>query len=350
MTRLEKFIKEDALRCSQCDYIPWDKLKNKKLLVTGATGLIGSSIVRILLHINEWRALDLSILILTRSTEKARKVFGADLDKIILIHGGGYQTLPDISSDIDYIIHGASPTSSKFFVENPVETLETAFYGTNSLLRLAVDKNVSAFLYLSSMEVYGTPEKGTRIKESDSGSFDPAKIRNCYPLGKIVCENLCCSYAKEYNVPVKIARLTQTFGPGVDYKDSRVFAEFARCAVEHRDIVLKTKGQTQRDYLYTADAVSGILTILLKGECGQAYTVANEGTYCSVYEMAGIVAETYGIGLRVQEQDVFKQGYADTLYMDLDTEKIGRLGWRPTVGLGEMYRRMIEAMGQEAGD
>lgn len=263
---------------------------------------------------------------------------------------GGYQTLPDISSDIDYIIHGASPTSSKFFVENPVETLETAFYGTNSLLRLAVDKNVSAFLYLSSMEVYGTPEKGTRIKESDSGSFDPAKIRNCYPLGKIVCENLCCSYAKEYNVPVKIARLTQTFGPGVDYKDSRVFAEFARCAVEHRDIVLKTKGQTQRDYLYTADAVSGILTILLKGECGQAYTVANEGTYCSVYEMAGIVAETYGIGLRVQEQDVLKQGYADTLYMDLDTEKIGRLGWRPTVGLGEMYRRMIEAMGQEAGD
>ena len=129
-----------------------------------------------------------------------------------------------------------------------------------------------------------------------------------------------------------------------------MFAEFARCAVEHRDIVLKTKGQTKRDYLYTADAVSGILTILLKGECGQAYTVANEDTYCSVYEMAGIVAETYGIGLRVQEQDVVKQGYADTLYMDLDTEKIGRLGWRPTVGLGEMYRRMIEAMRQESYD
>ncbi len=94
MTRLEKFIKEDALRCSQCDYIPWDKLKNKKLLVTGATGLIGSSIVRILLHINEWRALELSILILTRSTEKARKVFGADLDKITLIHGGGIKRFP----------------------------------------------------------------------------------------------------------------------------------------------------------------------------------------------------------------------------------------------------------------
>lgn len=349
MTKLEKFIKEDALRCSQCDYIPWDRLRNKKLLVTGATGLIGSSIVRILLHINEWRALDLSILILTRSTEKARKVFGADLDKITLIHGG-YQTLPDISSDIDYMIHGASPTSSKFFVENPVETLETAFYGTNSLLRLAVDKNVSAFVFLSSMEVYGTPEKGMRIKESDIGSFGTAKIRNCYPLSKIVCENLCCSYAKEYNVPAKIARLTQTFGPGVDYNDSRVFAEFARCAIERKDIILKTKGETQRDYLYTADAVSGILTILLKGECGQAYTVANEDTYCSVYEMARIVAETYGIGLRVQEQDVLKQGYADTLYMDLDTEKIKRLGWRPTVGLSEMYHRMIEAMRQESCD
>lgn len=231
-------------------------------------------------------------------------------------------------------------------MQNPVETLVTAFYGTNSLLQLAVDKKVSAFVFLSSMEVYGAPEKGIKIKESDCGSFNPATIRSCYPLSKLACESLCCSYAKEYNVPAKIVRLTQTFGPGVDYNDGRVFAEFARCAIEHRDIVLKTKGETQRNYLYVADAVSGILTVLLKGKCGQAYTIANEETYCSIYEMAKLVAETYRIGLRIQEQDVSMQGYADTLHMDLDTEKIRGLGWRPTVGLDEMYRRMIGAMQQ----
>lgn len=185
------------------------------------------------------------------------------------------------------------------------------------------------------METYGTPKKGIRITEENCGQFDTTTIRNCYPLGKQVCENLCCSYFSEYGVPVKIARLTQTFGPGVSYDDGRVFAEFARCAIERRNIVLKTKGETERSYLYTGDAVSAILTILLKGENGQAYTVANEETYCSIYEMASLVAGKYGIQVEIQEQDIASQGYANTLYMNLDTAKLQKLGWKPQVGLEE---------------
>lgn len=199
-------------------------------------------------------------------------------------------------------------------------------------------------MYLSTMEIYGTPGKGVRITEENCGQFDTTTIRNCYPLGKQCCENLCCSYLAEYRVPVKIARLTQTFGPGVNYHDGRIFAEFARCAIEHRNIVLKTRGETERAYLYTEDAVYAILTILLKGEIGQAYTAANEETYCSIYEMASLVAVKYGIQVEIREQDITSQGYADTQYMNLDTAKLQKLGWKPQVGLEEMYDRMIQSM------
>ena len=116
-------------------------------------------------------------------------------------------------------------------------------------------------------------------------------VRSSYPESKRLCESLCSAYASEYGVPAKVVRLTQTFGVGVSYNDGRVFAEFARCAIEGRDIVLKTKGQTKRNYIDIDDAVNAIFTVLLKGVAGEAYNVANEDTYCSIYEMANMVAE-----------------------------------------------------------
>ena len=322
------------------------KIAEKNILVTGTTGLIGSTLIKELLQWNAKEKLNLRILAIIRSMDKAQMIFRdycnwPDTVKFFL---GGVEQLPDIEEDIDYIIHGASPTASRYFIQNPVETLHTAIYGTDNLLKLAKEKHVKSFVFLSTMETYGTPKKGIRITEENCGQFDTTTIRNCYPLGKQVCENLCCSYFSEYGVPVKIARLTQTFGPGVSYDDGRVFAEFARCAIERRNIVLKTKGETERSYLYTGDAVSAILTILLKGENGQAYTVANEETYCSIYEMASLVAGKYGIQVEIQEQDIASQGYADTLYMNLDTAKLQKLGWKPQVGLEEMYDSMIQSM------
>lgn len=142
----------------------------------------------------------------------------------------------------------------------------------------------------------------------------------------------------------KIVRLTQCFGPGVQYNDGRVFAEFSRCVIEQRNIVLKTKGETERNYIYTADAVEAILLVLLKGQKGEAYNVANENTYCSIFEMAKLVAESGGIDVEIHEEDVKKSGYADTLYMDLETRKLQKIGWQPITELKEMYRRMMEEM------
>lgn len=316
-----------------------------KFFVTGAAGLIGSTLVKYLIDCCERENADYKVIALVRSTDKAQKVFGDYYNsEHMTIVQGNVEKLQNIECDIDYIIHGANPTSSKYFVENPVETLHTAICGTENLLKLAVNKKVKGFIFLSTMETYGIPQKGEKITEDDSGKFNTMVARNCYPLSKQICENMCFAYYSEYGVPIKIARLTQTFGPGVSYNDGRVFAEFARCAIEHRNIILKTKGETERSYLYTEDAVSAILTILFNGENGQAYSVANEDTYCSIYEMAIMVANKYGIKVEVHEQDVATQGYASTLYMDLDTSKLQGLGWRPEVGLEAMYSRMIDSM------
>lgn len=325
---------------------PFETLKEKTILITGATGLIGANLVKTLAVLNREKELHLCVIALIRNQQKADCLFSDCTDLDIRYYKGDVVSLPIVKEPVDYIIHGASFTSSKAFVEQPVETIDTAFLGTKGMLEFAREKQVKGFLYLSSMEMYGLPKKGDRIREDRSGAFNTTTVRSCYPMSKQLCENLCVAYQSEYQVPIRIARLTQTFGLGVAYHDGRVFAEFARCAMEHRDIILKTKGETERDYLYTTDACTALLYILTKGQNGEAYNVANEETYCSIYEMASLVAEAYGQKVIVQEQDVSASGYAPTLYMDLDTVKLQALGWRPTTDLRAMYEKMIATMQQ----
>ena len=199
---------------------------------------------------------------------------------------GDILKLPLIEENVDYIIHGASITASRDFVEKPVETITTAIDGTRNLLELARQKNVKGMVYMSSMEVYGTPYDEQPLTEERMGYLNPLAVRSSYSESKQMVENLCVAYASEYGIPVKIVRLTQTFGPGVAGDDGRVFAEFARCAVMGKDIRLQTEGLTKRMYLYTADAVTALLTVLTKGEDGQAYNAANVNSYFYIREMA----------------------------------------------------------------
>lgn len=341
-----KVFREDMEQIYSSSAISWQSLKNKTIFITGGTGLIGSTIISALLYAEIKQKLNISVIALVRDLAKAKLQFKAQLEcsdalKFVV---GDVREMPEIIESVDYIIHGASPTASRFFVEHPVETALTAIQGTVNLLELGRQKNVEGFVYLSSMEVYGYPVKGHKVSEKDIGVQDALNVRNSYPLGKQICENICCSYAAEYDVPTKIVRLTQCFGPGVQYNDGRVFAEFSRCVIEQRNIVLKTKGETERNYIYTADAVEAILLVLLKGQKGEAYNVANENTYCSIFEMAKLVAESGGIDVEIHEEDVKKSGYADTLYMDLETRKLQKIGWQPITELKEMYRRMMEEM------
>ncbi len=323
--------KEDLEKIYNSTFIPWEKLQNSTIFITGATGLIGATLINALLYVNDKRHLNLSILALVRDKKRAVERFSGleDYSEILRFKIGTVESLPEIDERIDYVIHGASQTASRMFIEQPVETIATAVDGTKNLLELARKKKVKGFVYLSSMEVYGYPERGHKVIEDEIGAVTPLDLRNSYPLSKQLCENMCCAYSGEYNVPARIIRLTQTFGPGVNYNDTRIFAEFGRCVIEKRDIVLRTTGETERSYLYTSDAVTAILTVLLKGKNAQAYNAADERTYCSIAEMAQKVAEMGGIQVKFDLVDENVMGYPKTLYMDLDTSLIRSLGWIP---------------------
>lgn len=327
-----------------------EKLRDTKVLVTGATGLLGSQVVKYLLCLNRLKELNITVIISVRNKDKAKKIFPylKENPSLIILEGDISEEI-QYEGEVDYIVHGASPTSSKYFVSNPVETIRTALDGTTNILSFAEEKKVKGMVYLSSLEVYGTPaEDAGLISEKDYGYIEPLSARSSYSEGKRMVECLCVSYAKEYGVPVKIARLSQSFGAGVVYDDGRVFAEFARCAIEKKNIVLHTEGRTVRSYCYTMDAVTALVTILLDGEVGEAYNVTNMRTAISIYDMAKLVCSVLpDSNISVEKdlpEDIGSFGYNPEMVIRLDSSKLEKLGWRATVDLKEMYQRLIKSM------
>lgn len=202
-------------------------------------------------------------------------------------------------------------------------------------------------VYLSSLEVYGVTDPNLEsVTENMSGYIDSLKPRSSYSEGKRLAECLCASYLSEYDVPVKVARLGQTMGPGIDYNDGRVFAEFARCCIEGKDIVLHTEGKTTRNYCYTRDAALAILCVLLNGTNGEAYNVVNQETTISIRDMAEMLVKHYpekNIKV-VYEIDQVNRGYNPDVIISLNTEKLKNIGFEAKTSLLESYTRMIESM------
>lgn len=252
---------------SSAENIDWKRLAGKTIFITGGTGLIGSTVIDGLLYANNKYKLNVRIIALVRNLERAKGLFlsvnaGTSLSFIV----GSVESLLEVQEKVDYIIHGASPTASLYFVQHPVATIQTAVKGTKNILELAKKNQMESVLYLSSMEMYGAPLTDELIQETQGCTLDSMTVRSCYPIAKRLCENLCASYASEYGVPGKVIRLAQTFGPGVSMNDGRVFAEFARDAMHKSDIELQTAGTSKRMYFYTADAATAILTVLLSGK------------------------------------------------------------------------------------
>jgi dTDP-glucose 4,6-dehydratase len=321
-------------------------LHNSSVFITGATGLIGSQIIKTLLYMNYKQNANILIYAHIRNHKKAIDIFSTEVKNINFIFGDITENI-SINHDINYIIHGASVTTSKTFIEKPIETIDTALNGTRHILELAKEKKVNGFVYLSSMEVFGvTDNNSKKLCESDYGYIDILNIRSSYSESKRMCECMCSCFAVEYNVPIKIARLAQIFGAGIDYNDSRVTAQFARCVIEDKDIVLKTDGKTLRPSLYTRDAISGILTVLEKGIKGEAYTLANNATEISISEIAVMIAEKIACNKIkvIFNADNRAAEYAPNYKMFLNTDKIRHLGWAPEVDLEDGYQKMIVSM------
>jgi nucleoside-diphosphate-sugar epimerase len=356
----DTYLREDLEYIANSD-LPYNEFYGKSILVTGATGLVGSQTVMALLKMNEIKGADITIYGFVRSSEKADRVYGEmKTDKLVYVVGDVLAPITDdtvslsngkklADVDIDYIVHAASPTASKFFVDYPVETIMTAVNGTKNILDLAKDKTSLGVVYLSSMEAFGAPDPAKPyVKEDDLGYIDIHNPRSSYSEGKRICECMCSSYASEYNVPVKIARLSQTFGAGISYEENRVFAQFAKAAMNKTDIVLHTAGKSVGNYCYTRDSVMGILLLLVRGNNGEAYTVANPESNITIGNMAKMVAEKLADNeIKVIfdiPESAMTFGYAPDVNMRLNSDKLQALGWKPVIGLEESYRRMMGSM------
>lgn len=347
MRNLNELIKLDIEKLLSSN-IPLNVLKSDSILISGITGLIGSLLAKTLLAYNKRENAGLKIIGLVRNKEKFEKIFEDYIeDSNLQVYYQDVINPINIPQPVDYIIHGASITSSMDFVKRPVETIDTTITGTKNLLDFAVNKGIKGFVYISSLEVYGVLEQNVPISESNYGYLNPLSVRSSYSESKRMAECMCISYHFEYGVPVKIARLTQTFGSGVDYQDTRVFAEFSRCAIEGKDIILHTKGETIRNYCYTMDSISAIILILIKGESAKAYNVANKNTAISIFEMAHKISllSELPIAVRVEpEEGSLLYGYNPTMKCILDVTELERLGWEPQFSLQKMLLNLMESM------
>lgn len=326
-------INEDILKIIEdFDMSVFDK---KTVMITGATGLIGKLCVKSLLS----SKYNTKVIALVRNKNKALDIFAENHKLEFIIQDINSEI--DYNKKVDYIIHCASPTSSKDFVQKPIETIGSIINGTKNVLELAKKNKVVSVVFLSSLEVYGQTDI-ENVSENNFGYIDILNPRSCYSEGKRMAETLCVSYGSEFGVPVKIARLSQTFGADVSKEDNRVFAQFAKAVINKENIILHTKGETKRNYCDTTDAVRAIFTILTKGQNNQAYNIANKNTYVSIYELAKMF-ENDCTKVEIRE-DNLNRGYNPTVKIALNTQKLEALGWEAKINLQEMITKLIKSI------
>lgn len=339
-----KVMLEGELKNLKDMKVPIEDIKGKRILVTGATGLLGSMICKFLFYLSEngWQNKTVAVV---RDIKKIQSVF-PDVEE------GAYFSFlkQDIAEPImyegsvDYIIHAACPTASNTFITRPVETIQAIVTGTMNVLEFAARQKCKSVVYLSSMEAYGQILHEELLKPEAVGYINPLSLRSCYPEGKRMAENVCMGYFSEYQVPVKVIRLAQTFGPGIPSTDGRVFAQFIRSVLNQEDIVMFTEGGSKRMYLDTMDAVSAVWAVLLAGESGQVYNAGNPDNYCSIKEMAQMVIDEFGNGksqLRIDRSRDVGQYPPDNM-LRLDVQPLEKLGWKARYRLKDMYERMLK--------
>lgn len=330
-----------------------DAARNKTILVSGATGFIGSLLVRALLWANDERDLGSKIIVGLRSPEKMEKIVPGifnrrDVKTEILDFS---RPCNPAASDFDYLVHTAAITTSRVMIERPVDVLNVSINGTQWALESARIHPESKVLVLSSMEACGSFNSHTVAHENTVGSIDLESVRSCYPEGKRVGELMCLAYAKQYGVHGMTGRLAQTFGAGILPSEGRVFKQFAESALAGKPIVLHTDGMSEGNYVYSSDALSAILLLLAKGSDGETYNIANEECHTTIRAMAELVADNLGkpgCEVLVEANGSARYGYAAPTKMLLSSSKIKSLGWEPKIGLLEAYRRLITYLSEEA--
>lgn len=355
---MHTILKEDIDQILR-EPLPWEKLKGTHVLITGASGMLGSYITNVLLALNEQKQYGIQVTALVRHPEKLSpevrdqvQVLCQSVTEPITLKGDSDKGSSKENSfaghaaeRFDYIIHAASPASPLIMKDEPVETAAANVLGAYYTLQAAKDSKAKGYLFISSREIYGQPYEGQEFFTEDTYGFvDPLSPRSCYPEGKKAAENLCMCFQQEYGLNVKIARLAHTLGPGMSIDDGRVQADFLRNVVRHENIVLKSEGKPIRTYTYVADAVSALFYILLKSE-DVVYNISSEDATVSIRQLAQTMADAFPErGLKVVfdiPKETKNTGAAPFTLGILKADKLKEIGWKPRHSLTEGIRRTV---------
>lgn len=308
-----------------------NQLSGKTILVTGASGLICSAIVDLLIRYNETMHAGINIKAAGRSVEKLKNRFCPFSDEPYLkcVFFDAAKAENEFNLAADYIIHGASNASPDRIVKEPVETMMSNFWGLKNLLDQAKVSRTKRVLFISSSEVYGNKENNLPFHESEYGFIDLLNSRNSYSVGKRAAETLCASYRDEYGVDSVIVRPGHVYGPTAAETDQRVSSNWAYAAARGVDIVMKSDGSQIRSYCYCLDCASAILKVLLTGESGLAYNIANPESVISIKELALFLSQTAGVKLISEHPtENEKKGFNPMRNSSLDVSSLTNLGWR----------------------
>ena len=321
--------------------LPWNRIAHKTLVLSGATGMIGSFLTDVLL---ERKDLDCRIIALTRSVEKAEARFSGHAGNLEFVKYDVKDSFdPGRICSADYVLHLASNTHPLQYSTDPIGTITTNIIGLQNMLEFAVSDNACRFAFASSNEIYGENRGDTELfDESYCGYIDSNTMRAGYPESKRCGEALCQAYRAQKGLDVVIPRFTRTYGPTMLASDTKAISQFIKKGVDGEDIVLKSAGTQYYSYQYVADSVSGLLFILLCGENGAAYNIADESSDITLRDLAGIIAGINGRQVVFEIPDAVEAaGYSRATKARLDGSRLKALGWKPRYTIKTGIERTI---------
>jgi len=343
---------ENSLYKEDIEYVsglslPWEKLQGKSILISGASGLIASCLIDVIMNKN-CDGLNCMIYALGRNVKKAENRFAPyrNSSLYVFITHDINTPLKLNANTVNYVLHMASNTHPVAYATDPIGTITTNIIGTNNMLEFATKHNATRFAFASSNEVYGENRGDAEFfDERYCGYIDSNTMRAGYPEGKRCGEALCQAYKKQKNLDIVIPRFTRSYGPSMLMTDTKAISQFIRKGIAGEDIVLKSTGTQYYSYTYTADAVAGLLTVLLKGEKGEAYNIADEPGDIMLKDLAAAIAEVSGAEVVFElPDDVEKSGYSTATKARLDGSKVKKLGWTMKYDIRSGIRRTIDIL------
>jgi nucleoside-diphosphate-sugar epimerase len=311
-------------------------LSNKTIFITGGTGFIGKWLVEGLIHFDK----SIKIILLSRNTTKAKAHFDvACPNHTLTFIEGDVRDFEYPKEKVDYVIHAATDASAELNNDYPTVMMDIIYQGTKHTLDLAVRDNAKT-LFVSSGAVYGKqPDTIDSLSETYNGASPMNTHLSAYGATKAAAEVMCQAYKHQHKVHVSIARCFAFMGAYLPLDTHFAIGNFINNALKGEDIIVKSDGRPLRTYMYAADLVVWLITILCKAPSGEAYNVGGEETL-SIKDLAYIVNKLAGKG-GVQILNQNPPIYVNLNYVcDVNKAKT-ELGLENKVTLNEGLQKMI---------